>query len=110
MEHYDKQQQKVENWISHCIFKSCAEGFRVFFHARALIFHQTPCIYLLNSRGGRQTSDFNFAHLSEHPNLKFFSEEILISTCKVSDPSTGYKMLKQGKLVCKVYVGFDREI
>ena len=30
--------KKVENWISHCIFKSCAEGFRGFFHARALIF------------------------------------------------------------------------
>ena len=31
--------KKVVNWISHCIFKSCAEGFRVFFlHARAQIF------------------------------------------------------------------------
>ena len=37
MERYD--QKKNENWISHCIFKSYAEGFRVFFiHARALIF------------------------------------------------------------------------
>ena len=23
--------KKVENWISHCIFKSCAEGFRGYF-------------------------------------------------------------------------------
>ena len=30
--------KKVENWISHCVFKSCAEGFRVFFHAKTLIF------------------------------------------------------------------------
>ena len=60
--------KKVENWISHCSFKSCAEWFRFFFFMpERYFFHQTPCIYILNSRGGRQTSYFDFAHLSEHP-------------------------------------------
>ena len=31
---------KVKKWISHCIFKSYAEGFRVFFQARKLFFLQ----------------------------------------------------------------------
>ena len=38
LERFDEQ-KKVENSISHCIFKSCTKGFRVFFlHARALNF------------------------------------------------------------------------
>ena len=31
-------QKKNENWISHCIFKSCAEGFRVFFSCQSANF------------------------------------------------------------------------
>ena len=42
---------KVKKWITHCIFKSCAEGFSFFFKDRKLFFGQMACIYLLNSRG-----------------------------------------------------------
>ena len=29
------------------------------------LFHYIPCMNLLHSRGGRQTEDFDFTHLSE---------------------------------------------
>ena len=45
------------------------KGLGFFLHAKRKFFHQTPCIYLLNSRGGSQTSDFDFTHLSEYPNI-----------------------------------------
>ena len=50
---------KVKKWISHCIFKFCAEGIVSFFQARKLIFCQMACINLLslNSRGGPQSLD-----------------------------------------------------
>ena len=51
--------KKVEHWIFHCIFKSCAEGLGVLFMLERYFFHQTPCIYLLFIRGGRQTSAFD---------------------------------------------------
>ena len=54
--------QKIEKWICHCIFKSCAEGFRGFCQSGNFF---TKRIYLLNSRRGRQTSDFDFTQLSE---------------------------------------------
>ena len=43
------QQKRAENWISHCICKSCAEG--VLFHDRALFF-SPDALYSLSSRGG----------------------------------------------------------
>ena len=49
---------KVNKWISHCIFKSCLEGFGFSFQARKLIFCQMACIYLINSSGGPQSLDF----------------------------------------------------
>ena len=52
--------KSVKQFISHCIFKSCAEGFGVYFYAIVLIFHQIPCINLLNNCGGRQTLSFDF--------------------------------------------------
>ena len=54
---------QVKKWISHCIFESCAEGFGFFFSSEeANFFCQMACIYLLNSRGGPQSFDFDITH------------------------------------------------
>ena len=55
---------KVKKGISHCIFNSCAEGFKGFFKARKLIFFgQMACIYILNCRGDPQSFDFDITFL-----------------------------------------------
>ena len=59
------QQKKVENWISPCIFKSYAEGFRVFFlHARALIFSPNA-LYLPNKQPWGAPSSWLFYNLDK---------------------------------------------
>ena len=42
---------KEKKLIFHCVFKSCAEGFRVFFQARKLIFWPNGFYFPLNSHG-----------------------------------------------------------
>ena len=57
---------KVKKWISHCIFKSCAEWFKGFFQARNFFFCQKACIYQSNSHGGSQSFDLTSHILSNY--------------------------------------------
>ena len=54
---------KVKKLIFHCIFKSCAEGFRFFlFKLGSKFVCLMACIYLLNSRGGPRRFDFDITY------------------------------------------------
>ena len=59
---------KVKKGISHCSFKSCAEGFRDFVQARKLFFAKW---LVLNRRGGPQSFDFDITYfISNYSYLK----------------------------------------
>ena len=76
------------------------KGLGVFFNARTKKIHQTPCIYLLNSFGDRQTSDFHLTHLLEKAILKKgFISEILYNLYKKNLTTILPKRIKHYKKI-----------
>ena len=51
---------EVKNGFPIVVSNAARKVSGVYFHVRVLIFHQMPCINLLNNRGGRQTLSFDF--------------------------------------------------
>ena len=71
MERFDQQQKKLKIGFPIVFSNLVRKGLGFFFFMlERKFFHQTPCIYILNSRGGRQTYYFDFIHLSEQASLR----------------------------------------
>ena len=99
---------KVKKRISHCILKFSAEGFRVSCQARKQFFCQMACIYLLNSREGPQSFDFDITYFISnycYP-LTLVENSILGSkvSCKVA------KMHLQSKGATSLGISFNRAL